>query len=293
MTTAEQFYDNFLVKFIRWAESKNDIRAAFVVGSRARADYPADDYSDLDLMFFCLNQSVYLSNTAWLHELGSFWALNINQNTGGDPELQVVFEGGYEVDFIIHSADILRHMVLRKCRPKDFLKGSRYIIDKDGVAKLLMPSKEFIPPLKPMTEEQFFMVVHQFWFVALITAKMILRDGLWLAKSRDADLKALLLQVVEWHESAVRGKAYIIWDSGRYINQWASMDIMEDIKGTYGLFDREDSWRALEATIGLFKRLSCAVADTMCFEYPTTMENEVLCWIREHASDELIPPVSV
>ena len=37
-------------RFAAWAQTQPDIRAAFVVGSRARTDHPADQWSDLDIM---------------------------------------------------------------------------------------------------------------------------------------------------------------------------------------------------------------------------------------------------
>jgi len=37
-------------RFTAWAQTQPDIRAAMVVGSRARTDHPADEWSDLDIL---------------------------------------------------------------------------------------------------------------------------------------------------------------------------------------------------------------------------------------------------
>lgn len=37
-------------KFISWAQTVEDIKAAFIVGSRARKDHPADEWSDMDIL---------------------------------------------------------------------------------------------------------------------------------------------------------------------------------------------------------------------------------------------------
>lgn len=283
MTVAEHFYEDFLAKFMRWAEDNNDIRAAFVVGSRARIEYPADAYSDLDIIFFCVNQSSYIANTAWLNEFGTVWAVNISQKTGIDPELKIIFEGGYQVDFVIHSASVLRQMVLRKHCPTDFLRGAKYIVDKDSVSQYILPSNTISPPLKPITEELFRQVVNEFWCTALLTAKLILRDALWVAKDRDADMKSLLLQMIEWHQRVTNGEEHFIWDSGRYISQWASTDIVEDLESAYGRFNKEDSWNALQVTMKLFRRLSSAVADLMNYKYSAGLEENVYQWVANNS----------
>lgn len=284
MTSAERFYDDFLARFVRWAEGNDEVRAAFVVGSRARTEYPADDYSDLDIVFFCLNQGTYISSLTWPHEFGTVWAMIANQKLGGDPELQIIYEGGYQVDFVIHSADVLRQMVVRKYCPTDFLRGAKYIIDKDGVSEYILPLNAIAPPNKPMTEELFGRAVNEFWFTAITTAKLILRNGLWVAKNRDAELKALLLQIIEWHERAMNGAEQIIWDAGRYIGLWASADIVTELKSVYGHYDKEDSWNALLATMRMFRRLSLELASLMNFTYCTDIEDKVTTWIIDSHS---------
>ena len=41
--------DELLQRFQAWAEQRADIRAALLVGSRARAERPADAWSDIDI----------------------------------------------------------------------------------------------------------------------------------------------------------------------------------------------------------------------------------------------------
>ena len=47
-------------RVIAWAESQPDIRAIIVVGSRARRDSPADEWSDLDLVIIQETQVPFL-----------------------------------------------------------------------------------------------------------------------------------------------------------------------------------------------------------------------------------------
>src|SRR5437016_3888081 len=62
-----------LERITTWAEGNPDIRAAFLVGSQARTDVPADEWSDLDIPLIAVNPDHYLATTGWLNDLGEPW----------------------------------------------------------------------------------------------------------------------------------------------------------------------------------------------------------------------------
>lgn len=57
-------------RFVSWAEARRDVRAAVVIGSRARTDLPADEWSDLDVLVFVEDPGPYLADASWLGSLG-------------------------------------------------------------------------------------------------------------------------------------------------------------------------------------------------------------------------------
>jgi hypothetical protein len=59
-------YNQLLKKFTAWAQSRDDIRAVILVGSRARSDHPADEWSDLDLMIYSNQPEQYLTRMDWM-----------------------------------------------------------------------------------------------------------------------------------------------------------------------------------------------------------------------------------
>ncbi len=50
MNQTAMAYEQLIERFIVWAQTQDDLRAAIVIGSRARADRPADKWSDLDVI---------------------------------------------------------------------------------------------------------------------------------------------------------------------------------------------------------------------------------------------------
>ncbi len=56
-------YEHLIDRFIRWAQTEDNIRAAVVIGSRARVDHPADEWSDLDLIILADDPEPYWATT--------------------------------------------------------------------------------------------------------------------------------------------------------------------------------------------------------------------------------------
>lgn len=278
----EKVYKEFEYSFINWAKTADDIRAAFVVGSRARQDHPADDFSDLDIVIYSSNPNIYLSDSNWLYNIGDVTCSFVYKTVGGDPERLCLFSGGWQIDFVILSYIQLLKTIESNRIPNNFYRGVRTIIDKDNISKNVLPNIHKAPQNISINEELFLQIVSMFWFASLYTAKQILRGELWVAKSRDGNIKELLLQMVEWYSKAINDNNYDTWHAGRFINEWAPKDVLLELEDSFGHYNFTDSWRALIITINLFKRISREIADLLCYSYPVELENEVTTWIQNH-----------
>lgn len=208
----------------------------------------------------------------------------MSQTAGGDPERLTLFDGGWQVDFVIHSTDNLKQNVENKIVPNNFYRGVKVIIDKEDIARNIMPKCFRAPQGIALLEDVFMQTVNMFWFLALNLAKQILRNDLWIAKVRDSNMKELLLQMIEWHEKAVYGTEYDTWHAGRFLCEWASEETQVELQNLFGHFDRIDSWKALIGTITLFKRLSHDISQRMNFSYPYDLENNVSDWISQNTN---------
>ncbi len=283
MIDSKMFYEKLERDFISWAQNVEDIRAAFVVGSRARKDHPADEWSDMDIIIFTSKKNYYLSNKDWFKNFGDICTSFVTQTNGGDTECLTLFDGGWQVDFVIDTTDNLNYIVKNKITPNNFYRGVKVLIDKDNVANDIMPQCSKAPQGSSLSEDKFLQTANMFWFVALYVAKQILRNELWVVKARDTNLKELLLQMIEWHEKTVNGVEYDTWHAGRFLCEWTSKETQAELQNSYGHFDRLDSWKALMSTITLFKRLSHDICEKMNFSYPHDLENSVSNWIDQNS----------
>jgi aminoglycoside 6-adenylyltransferase len=94
-------YETLIERFTQWAETEANIRGAYIIGSRARTDHPADEWSDLDMILLANDPQPYSLTTAWLSNLGVAWVTFTEPlPNGAGFERRVLFEGGLDVDFV-------------------------------------------------------------------------------------------------------------------------------------------------------------------------------------------------
>jgi len=56
-------YEQLIDRFVRWAHTDDNLRAAGIVGSRARIDHPADGWSDLDVLLVATDPRPYCARS--------------------------------------------------------------------------------------------------------------------------------------------------------------------------------------------------------------------------------------
>jgi aminoglycoside 6-adenylyltransferase len=268
--------------FVAWVTNEPNIRAALVVGSYARTHKSADEWSDLDLIFFTTTPDAYFANNEWLHQMGEVWLSVPNEALASNPEWLVLYRGGFKVDYMIAPAtDTLYRLVQAPLYEPALRRGYRVLIDKDqsGADKLVLPyaTRCFEPP----TPAAFSDLVKRLLLFGERTAKVLSRGELWRAKYLcDNLLKNYLLLLLEWHACAVNGMEHDTWRNGRFLHDWVCPKAAARLPPTFATYDIEDMWRATLATLELGCHLARETAALWQYDYPQQTEQEVLAWIR-------------
>jgi aminoglycoside 6-adenylyltransferase len=270
-----------LERFLEWASSRPDIRAAALVGSGAQADYPADEWSDLDIVFTTTGPRSYLSSSDWVQAVGNPWIVTVERAPSGEiVERRVLFEGGQDVDFIVLLAGQVAACLRETPLGEIVVRGMRILLDKDGeLSGLKLPASGKEPHFAPPSSA-FLETVNDFWYHAVWTAKKLRRGELWVGKSCcDVYMKGLLLHMIAWHARATQGEALNTWYNGRYLEQWAAPRVVEGLCACYAHYDRDDVWRALIATMDLFRWIAQETAEWLNLPYPADADRHAADWV--------------
>ena len=297
-------------RLVSWAEGRRDIRMMVVVGSRARLEHPADEWSDLDIGFTTTSPAAYLTTMEWLNEIGDVWVAY------ADPHgvtRHVLFAGGFDAGIapLPHRAvwALTRVLKLRARLPILFRvlprrvratidrqvdevaaysrRGFRLLLDKDGLgASALELARGSVAASLPSAEE-FRAAVNEFWFLTVWNAKHLRRGELWAAKTMACDgrMKTLLLQMIEWHAHATNGEDYDTWENGRHLEDWADPRVLDDLRATFARYDNDDVWRASRATRSLFRTIATETAQRLDQPYPSSVDAHVSDWLTQCEAD--------
>ena len=275
MDQTSQAYERLITKFIPWAQGREDIRAAAVIGSRARgANHPADEFSDLDIILVVTDPQIYIATGGWVEAIGVPWLAFVEKTPDGRiSERRVLFEGGLDVDFAFVTLDEVREMLKTGIEPDladMFRRGVRGLVDKDGLAAQMLAAAPAAQPPQAPSEADFLQVANDFWYHTVWTAKHLRRGELWWAKGCcDSYLKARLLRMLEWHARATRGPEHDTWMRGRFLEEWADSRAVMELRQAFARYDTDEIWRALAATTDLFRWVSVETASRWGYAYPT------------------------
>jgi aminoglycoside 6-adenylyltransferase len=235
-----------------WAAARDDVWAVLLVGSQARVDTPADQFSDVDLALFVDVPKRYLRDVAWIGSFGEPLLTFLEPTAvGGFEERRVLFRDGLEVDFSILPAAVA--ITPPPEAAAVLARGFSVIYDDIGLA---MPEPAESTPSSTPSEAQLDQLSNDFWYHLLWGARKLRRGEVLLAKQVcDCYLTERIVELVRW-----RAHDQDTWHGYRFFERWAGAETAEALKPTFAQYDPTDIGRALRAKGELFGELESDVA---------------------------------
>lgn len=286
-------YEHIEAKFVAWAKNEPNIRAALLVGSRARNHKPADEWSDLDLILFTTTPDAYFVNSEWLSQMGEIWLCIENEALESSPEWLVLYRGGYKVDYLIAPATApLSELVKIPIYEPMLRRGFRVLFDKDESEADKAPLDFATRCYGQPSPQAFLNIISRLMLFSERAAKILTRGELWRAKFLcDIQLKEYLLILLEWHACAVYGESLDTWRNGRFLHEWIHPHAAQALPATFAHYELDDMWRAVLATLELGCWLGRETAVLWQYDYPQQAEQEITAWIQQlHQQATAAPP---
>lgn len=269
----EHNYNQITKNIVTFGESSELVDAIIVIGSRARQQNTADQYSDLDIMMVVSDVRSFLEKDDWLNQIARFYISFVETTIAGQKEKRVLFEDAQDVDFIFLSKDSMKTILESEDGKGILARGNRILVDKIGISEQLKQISASMRSYSPPGEQEFLNLVNDFWFHAVWAAKRIARGEQWVAKTcLDSYLKGLLLSMMEFHAHATKGFDYDTWHNGRFLEEWADCSIVKKIPATFAAYNKKTMVYALQETMELFGSLAEEATRSLTYSYPSSAE---------------------
>lgn len=141
----------------------------------------------------------------------------------------------------------------------------RVLLDKDHVSERLplVTADNGMP-----RDAEFSECVNWFYAAAIMGARCVVRNELWLAKVRDWDAKQELLKMIQWDHRARHGQDFRTWFLGKHLDQWMDADLRIALDRCWAAFPASDAHAVLMATIELSDRLAYRTAEALGLPRP-------------------------
>jgi len=267
---------------VAWAQTRTDIRAVLLIGSLARKEYPADQWSDLDLLVLVTDNTLYADPDAkWLSALGDVLIVAVEEANAGDPDVQAIFTDGSKGDFsfvTVHNPERPLDELLAELTYQDVLRRGVVVLFDRYDAPRSQRSAPTPTPALP-SEAQFNHLVNGFWLYAFRTAKFTRRGDLWRASTNlSSQLHQCLLTLIEWHAQVISGRD--TWYNGRFMQDWADPRALSLLPQTFAHYDADDLRRALYSVIVLFRLVAIEIAQRLSYEYRVEQDEETSAMIE-------------
>ncbi len=210
--------EGFLAHVAEWALDEPDVRAALLVGSQARSELPADEWSDVDVALFVDDPPRLAGDVAWVSAFGTP-ELTFVEGTavGGELERRVLYADGLEVDFALFPTAAAAALLADPRAATVPARGYRVLHDEVGLAEALAQAGEAAPDPRPDPRE----LVADFWYHVLWAAKKLRRGEAVNARNTlEGRLKRLLLELAREHARR-RNPSVDTWHADRFAERWA------------------------------------------------------------------------
>ena len=265
MTTAASMIETLAA----WGLTRRDVRTVLLLGSQARNDHPADEFSDIDVVLTVDDPGTFLLGSDWLSELGDVIADVVEPTAiGGMSERRVLFASGQDVDFSVVPTETMRLLgdfsdvvEVRQL----FGRGNRVLKDDLGVRAAV----DAIPTPEPggltVSKADYHALSNGFWYQLICATKKWRRGELWVAMTAcEGVLSKTLVDLVRWR-TQLQHPTREIWHGTRYLEEWTDSATLNALAATRTGYGVEEIGLSLRRLGALFRRLEAECRDLSGF----------------------------
>ena len=242
-----------------------NIRAAYLEGSRVNPGADRDIFQDYDVVYIVRSTKPYIENKRWIDRFGERLYMQY-------PEDNVYFDSDPEncYGWLMQFSDGNR-LDLHVCTAENALKSLdmyKVFVDKDNIFnKKEMLSDEVFHVKKP-EQAHFSCTCNEFWWCLNNVAK-----GLWRNEPEyalemiDFCIRPMLRRMLEWKIGSEHNFSVSCGKSGKYMKKYLPEEIRNRYLDTYSVANISEIWNTVFVMCDLFREIAMEISEKMNFTY--------------------------
>lgn len=283
-------------KIVGWAKRQGETRAVIEIGSQARADHPADEWSDIDLVIVSSHPVDSLTQDKWFNEvsngLDDVWIVHKDRGETRHRAwipFGTFVSGRQKVDLVLlivpsetSTNKSLLQILEKSPFPYVFSEGVRLLWDSRSNPPSPPQTKTGNYTVRLPSDDDFKKHVASFWFHALQVGKLTARGELWCAEyTYYCSLRQELLRFIEWHSELLPKSQNRVWPRGRFLVEWADSRVFDFLLDHNSGNDFANLWHTLQNSCRIFEILASEIAKKQGYEYPFEQQARALDWLQD------------
>lgn len=267
-----------------FANTDNNIRGAYMNGSRTNPTIKKDDFQDYDVVFACHDIQPYLNDHTWIDHFGKVAILQEADKTEtllykADPRLNsyiflILYQDDVRTDLCFKTIDQAQ---------KEFGTDSLTVLllDKDHRFKSLETSSNKDYWIQKPSAFMVETCINEFYWCLQNVAKGLVRDqvpyALWMMNGPIRDMQT---RMIEWFIAKDHQYQIDTGSHGKRFKDYLSADLYQQWESTISDAQIKHVWASAFASITLFSVLAKAVCEALNLSYPQHEETLVTAHLK-------------
>ena len=252
-----------LIKDIAFKEE--NIRAAYIEGSRTNPNAPKDIFQDYDIVYIVTTTKPFREDKEWINNFGKILYMHY-------PEDNVFYPSDVEncYGWQIQFADGNR-MDLQVCTKENALANLelyQILVDKDGIVPYPQETTDERYWVKEPREIEFKCTCSDFWWCLNNVAKGLWRNELPYAMDViNFVLRPHLKRLLEWKMGIENNFSVSAGKSCKYFKKYLQEETYRQFLATYSIAEIESIWNSVFEMCDLFQSTAVELSKKQKFVY--------------------------
>ena len=255
-----------------------NIRAAYIEGSRVNPNAPKDIFQDYDIEYIVRTTRPFREDKEWIKCFGEILYMHYpEENVYYPSDVEQCY--GWQIQFADGNRMDLH--VCTKEKSLENLEMYRIIVDKDGIFKQMQDVSEERYWVKEPTELEFHSTCSNFWWCTNNVAKGLWREEIpYVMDVINLTLRPHLRRLLEWKIGVENNFSVNVGKSGKYLKKYLSEEMYKHYLATYVEAEIDCLWQAGFIMCELFHKVAIELKERLEFEYDMEQAEKCLEFLR-------------